>query len=86
MSWDASFEEPICKLLTTLRDAEYIASLPAKIHAQPKWQTAMSALIAAADGGPECLRALASCRPLCRKLGPLTVQSADQFSGKQRCS
>ena len=57
MSWDALFDEPIRlpsgKLLTTLRDAgEYIASLPDKIHAQPKWQTAMSVLIAAAEGGP----------------------------------
>ena len=57
MSWDALFDEPIRlpsgKLLMTLRDAgEYIASLPAKIHAQPKWQTAMSVLIAAAEGGP----------------------------------
>lgn len=57
MSWDKSFDEPIRlpsgKLLNTLREAgEYIASLPAKVHAQPKWQTAMSVLIAAAEGGP----------------------------------
>jgi hypothetical protein len=57
MSWDASFDEPIRlpsgKLLTTLRDAgDDITSLPAKIHSRTKWQTAMSALLAAAEGGP----------------------------------
>ena len=57
MSWDREFEEPIKlpsgKQLATLRDAgDYIALLPAKIHAQPQWQTAMAMLLAAAEGGP----------------------------------
>jgi hypothetical protein len=57
MSWNREFDEPINlpsgKLLTTLRDAgDYIASLPAKIHAQPQWQTPMAMLITAAKGGP----------------------------------
>jgi hypothetical protein len=57
MSWEASFDEPIRlpsgKTLATLREAgDYIASLPAKIHDQPQWQTAMTVLLAAAEGGP----------------------------------
>lgn len=57
MSWEASFDEPILlpsgKKLTTLREAgDYIASLPAAIHAAPQWQTAMTVLLAAAEGGP----------------------------------
>ena len=40
----------------TLRDAgDYIASLQAKIHARPQWQTAMPMLFAAAEGGPTML-------------------------------
>jgi hypothetical protein len=57
MSWEAAFDEPIPlpsgKTLTTLREAgDYIASLPANIHDQPEWQTAMTVLLAAAEGGP----------------------------------
>ena len=76
MSWDTPFEEPIRlpsgKLLTKLRDAgEYIASLPARIHAQPNWQTAMSALIAAADGGPTMFARISLMQVIMPQVGPV---------------
>jgi hypothetical protein len=58
MSWDLKFPEPIAvprgKPLVSLRDAgRYITALPAEIHAQHAWLTAMHVLIqTAGHGGP----------------------------------
>ena len=76
MSWDREFDEPIKlpsgKLLTTLRDAgDYIASLPAKIHAQPKWQTAMAVLLAAAEGGPTMFARIGLLQAIMPKVDPV---------------
>lgn len=55
MSWLREFESPISvdgRTLLTLRDAgEYIAALPAKVSAQPHWQTAVRELLMSAERG-----------------------------------
>lgn len=55
MSWLREFESQIAvdgRNLSTLRDAgEYIAALPAKISAQPHWQTAVRELLISAERG-----------------------------------
>ena len=76
MSWEASFDEPIRlpsgKLLTTLREAgDYITSLPPKIYAQPKWQTAMAVVLAAAEGGPTMFARIGLMQAIMPKVEPV---------------
>jgi hypothetical protein len=57
MPWSTAFEDPVIvkgKTLTTLGDAaDYIMKLPKAEQDLPEWQTAIEALIMAAEGrGP----------------------------------
>jgi hypothetical protein len=58
MPWSSKFEDPVTlpngrKLVTLLDAGNYIASLSRKEHDSDRWQTAIEALLMAAEGrGP----------------------------------
>lgn len=76
MPWNSPFDDPVTlpngKKLKTLRDAaNYIQRLPKAEHDKPKWQTATSVLIEAAEGrGPMMHARIGMLRALNGQKGP----------------
>jgi hypothetical protein len=79
MPWSCSFEDPITlpdgRTLSTLRDAaSYLMALPGKTRQSDEWQTAIEALLMAAENrGPLMHARIGMLRALNRQANPLAV-------------